>query len=705
MRPYLRLLSLALLGSGLAPLITVCASHYMFHVISVRFLISIAVIAVLVLAITVLFDQVLIAFEPHLDRHARDQAVFLRSFPDRYVRLAIFGSAALSLFLELAIIRWQGTVFPFFAFYKNFSLLSCFAGLGLGYSMANRERIPLNFTIPLLAWQFALMLGMRYGMSETQTASLSHLPFSEQLNMGVGAAQHFFTTPHFYCVLAIIFLLTALAFIPVGQLCGALMERADKLPAYGLNLLGSLAGVLLIFAVSAFWTPPLVWFVLAFSATLLFYVPKRSSLLAGLIAAAVALVILAWPVNPAWQRIYSPYQLLEVGRSPRGLMLIRAAGHYFQRVWDLSRSNLNVETTPDLKAIRDYYELPYRVYGQPKTVAVVGAGTGNDVAAALRSGSKHVDAIEIDPAILLLGRLGHPEHPYDDPRVHAIVNDARSFLRNTDQTYDMVVYGLLDSHTLLSHASSVRLDSFVYTVQGLREAKARLKPGGAMSLSFCMLTPRLGRKVYLMMQQAFDGRAPVCVTAGYDGAVIFLEGKDKDLAVPPTLIRQSGFQDSTSVYADPALQADVSTDDWPFFYMPQRVYPFSYLGMFVLILLLSMFLVGNFIDESPQFSHWSFFLLGAGFMLIETKGITELGLTFGNSWQVIGIVIAGLMVMAFLANCIVQWLKVERPGITYVLLLASLLIGWWIARSGGFASTGVGRTATRSEERGVGREW
>jgi hypothetical protein len=130
-------------------------------------------------------------FEPRLDRHACDQAVFLRSFPDRYVRLAIFGSAALSLFLELAIIRWQGTVFEFFAFYKNFSLLCCFAGLGLGYAMANSKRIPLTFTVPLFAWQFVLMLGMRYGMSEEQLRSLRRLPFSEQLNMGIGSAKHF----------------------------------------------------------------------------------------------------------------------------------------------------------------------------------------------------------------------------------------------------------------------------------------------------------------------------------------------------------------------------------------------------------------------------------------------------------------------------------------------------------------------------------
>ena len=74
-------------------------------------------------------------------------------------------------------------------------------------------------------------------------------------------------------------------------------------------------------------------------------------------------------------------------------------------------------------------------------MAVVGSGTGNDVAAALRSGARHVDAIEIDPAILMLGQTAHPEHPYQDPRVHAIVNDARSFLRTTDQTYDMIVYG------------------------------------------------------------------------------------------------------------------------------------------------------------------------------------------------------------------------------------------------------------------------
>ena len=56
----------------------------------------------------------------------------------------------------------------------------------------------------------------------------------------------------------------------------------------------------------------------------------------------------------------------------------------------------------------------------------------------------------------------------------------------------MIVYGLLDSHTLLAGMTNVRLDSYVYTVEAFREARARLKPGGMISLTFSLPTPELG---------------------------------------------------------------------------------------------------------------------------------------------------------------------------------------------------------------------
>jgi hypothetical protein len=111
-------------------------------------------------------------------------------------------------------------------------------------------------------------------------------------------------------------------------------------------------------------------------------------------------------------------------------------------------------------------------------------------------------------------------------------------------------------------------------------------------------------------------------------------------------------------------------------------------------LILSLLVGVNYFTELPKLSHLPFFFLGAGFMLIETKGITEMGLTFGNTWQVIGIVIAGILIMAFLGNCAVQWLNLRRPHIPYLLLFAALAVGWYVAQSGGFASTSSGRLET-----------
>jgi len=692
---FWRLLTIALFASGLVPLVTIaCTRVSAGDALSARFAVRFGALAVAVLALLALLLFLLRKHVQRLDGEARAQASFLDGVAPRWLDLAIFGSAALSLLLELAVIRWQSAVFEFFAFYKNFSLLACFAGLGLGYALSKRDHIPLVTSIPLLVWLFALLIGLRFGMPEEHVATLNAMPLLEQAAMGSQRVKTLSQAFAVYYFLSVIFLISALVFVPIGQLCGRLLERREKLRAYGLNLLGSILGVLLSFALGALWTPPLVWFAVCFAGLLVFYTRRGSSLLLGFGASVAGLVVLAWPVNPLWARIYSPYQLLEIGRQPDGLLLIRAAGTYYQRVHDLSRANRNVESVPHLRSTRGYYDLPYRVFGTPADVAIVGSGTGNDVAAALRNGAGAVDAVEIDPAILMAGRDGHPERPYQDPRVRSIVNDARSYLRNTERTYDMIVYGLLDSHTLLSHASSVRLDSFVYTVEGLREARARLKPGGALALSFGVFNDEVGRKIYLMLEEAFDGRPPVVVRAGYDTAVVYLTSADRTPVAPPDLLRELGFQDATSYFAAPTLHAESSRDDWPFFYMPRRVYPMSYVLMACQVGLMAVLLIGSLTGARPQFGHLSFFFLGAGFMLIETKGITELGLAFGNSWQVIGIVIVSILGMAFLGNVLVQRFRIERLVVPYLLLLASLGLGWAVSYAGGLPSTTAGRIGT-----------
>src|SRR5207245_11350232 len=112
---------------------------------------------------------------------------------------------------------------------------------------------------------------------------------------------------------------------------------------------------------------------------------------------------------------------------------------------------------------------------------------------------------------------------------------------------------LLGSHRLLSHGSSVRLDSFVYTVEGLREARNRLKPDGMISLSFSVLSDSLGRKIYMMLQQVFDGRPPFCVSADYDASIIFLESNDPHWRVDPKLAADSGFRATPALFPNPSL--------------------------------------------------------------------------------------------------------------------------------------------------------
>jgi len=294
-RSFRNLLLLAIFGSVVLPPLALFTSDTGPWTLD-RILILV-VFVIVGLAALVGFHRLFVRFEPHILKSSQNQAAFLETISTRFLPLAIVGSAALSLFLELAVIRWQGTIFEFFAFYKNYGLLACFAGLGLGYALSrNEEGIPLSLTLCLLAWQFGLLMFLRFGLPRP-SVSLATSPFLEQLSLGLRISTSN-QSRAVYLLLTVVFLLTALAFIPLGQVCGKLMEKTSQLSAYGLNLGGSLLGVSLMFLASWLWTPPVVWFGACFLALLFFFVRTRTTLLVGGSLALLSVMILAWPVNP-----------------------------------------------------------------------------------------------------------------------------------------------------------------------------------------------------------------------------------------------------------------------------------------------------------------------------------------------------------------------------------------------------------------------
>jgi SAM-dependent methyltransferase len=592
--------------------------------------------------------------------------------PGPWIALA----AAASLCGELLLIRWHAVSFQLFSYFKNVSLLACFLGLGIGYARAAARPLLVSLALPAVALQ---VVGLRLLSLSPAQAQLQN-PVSEQLALGLlddRTLGHWLLT---YGVLTGVFMLTVLTCVPLGQLAGRAMLALPALPGYGWNLAGSLLAVAAFTLLSEAWSPPETW-MLALAATVLPFLLSGAPSLAGqtsLLALGLAFATLAID-RPGAVDFYSPYQLITLRLRPVALA-VESSHSYFQTIWDLRPT---VPRVGEFAQVAAYYDLPYAFAPRPARVLVVGSGAGNDVAAALRAGASGVDAVEIDPVVLDLGRHLHPERPYGDPRVRAVVTDARAFVRRSSERYDLIVFGLLDAHAALAGASSVRLDSYVYTVEALREAGARLKDDGVLVMSFTLLSREIAWKLLLMTREAFGGEPRVFETR-YDGGLTFVAGPGLERRASPAL----PFPEVTSAMREAGLRADVSTDDWPFLYMPVRSYPRSYLFMAALLLGVCVLVLRAALPASASGLGLTPFALGAGFMLLETKAITELALVFGSTWQVVSAVIAGVLMMAFAANLWVARIGPPRTVLVYGLLGASVLAGY-LARP---TSWGLGPT-------------
>ena len=94
-----------------------------------------------------------------------------------------------------------------------------------------------------------------------------------------------------------------------------------------------------------------------------------------------------------------------------------------------------------------------------------------------------------------------------------ILNDARSYVQNTDHRFDLIIFSFLDSHTTSSYYSTIRIYNYVYTLEAIRETKTLFKPGGLMIIKFAVLTPWIGGRLKELAQAAF-GRPPLQTQGG-----------------------------------------------------------------------------------------------------------------------------------------------------------------------------------------------
>ncbi len=600
--------------------------------------------------------------------------------------------SVLGLFLEVTLIRWHGTEFRACAYFKNITLLACFLGLGLGFARARRPVVSFPMMLVLLAMQVIFMDVL--SLAEADRAIRN--PIAWEVMWGLGTVTHLLHLLVFYGFFAALFVSTLVIFIPIGQLTGRLMDSAAPLTSYTINIIGSILGVVLFGAVSYLWLPPSIWFGVVAALGLYLGRLSRGGLAISGCAVAVMLAWISYEPRTDIRNIYSPYQRLEVktdnaplsdGRLVHQGVWVSANKTYYLQGFNLSDEFVAKwkDQVDEIRWKSLWYNLPYHFKSTPGRVLVVGAGAGNDVAAAVRNGARAVDAVEIDPAIRWVGENYHPESPYQAPGVHVITNDARAFMkRSPPGTYDLVVFGLLDSHTLLSGMSSIRLDNFVYTQESMVEARRLLAPGGLVCLSFAVGPDGpFTARIYKMLKNAF-GHSPR--TFGFEGRdTMFIIGSMPTDVMPstqPNGTLKLAVPETTPIVTASAKKLDPppAEDDWPFPFLPGRKWsdfpkPYIYL-MAILALISVVWVLGTAERGTTLDGH--FFFLGGAFLLIETKGITELALVFGTTWIVASVVITAILTLILFANWTVHLARPTRPHLAYVGLMLALLAGYFI---------------------------
>ena len=578
----------------------------------------------------------------------------------------LFLASFVALYFELVIIRYLSTEIRAFAYLKNLPLIASFFGIGLGMILGSPRKSLKALFAPITLLLFVLI-------AFAPVFHLTHIPLPRADYYVWGAfpdVSKVVIPLRFLGEILGILVLVVAFFVVLGGIVGEYISRFRPLPGYGINLAGSLAGVGVFTLIAFLRLPPLAWILIGVLCLLPFFYRSKVAVLLLLAAAAITFHRDAYTFWSPYYRIdlrpYSPPQ----GWTQTPAYELEVNHDFHQHILNLSDVFVNRYPTfePNASA-RVNYEIPYLVMAHPSRVLVVGAGTGNDVAAALRHGVEHVDAVEIDPVIINLGKRYHPERPYDSPRITIYNDDARAFFKKATQQYDLIIFGFLDSHTLLSSFSSLRLDNFVYTRESFREAGRLLRPNGAIVLSFSTGRSFVNNRMYATLQSAF-GIPPRVYDNGYVEGLTFVMQKDNSVE-PPLL----ASHDISAQYAGKAGRL-VATDQWPFLYLASRRIPKSIIWVLGLFLVGAFFLLRRTVALPLIASHESIhlFLLGAGFLLLETKGVTELSLLFGSTWTVNAVVIAAFLCMGLLANALIMYRPIPRK-LAYVALFILLLVG------------------------------
>ena len=579
----------------------------------------------------------------------------------------LFGLGFIILFLELSLIRYLAGNIWNLGYFPNLVLISTFLGMGIGFTFHhNFSKSTANYFVMFSAIALFILITIVSfnqlvvpGFVETQSDYSTILFFTQTI----------VSTPYLFdlAIFCLCFFLVVLINFFITVKMAKLFAEFKPLHAYTLDIAGSCVGIALFSLMSFLQAPAFYWFIiLAMVFVLLALSESKKSWIYFLVIFALVVAVVQSNdhrfgnqkfTNKQLITIWSPYQKVQ----------------YNKKIQKIYANNIPHQMTLSKKVIlNSFYSTPYMMrkkldLGRVNSALIIGSGTGNDVFSAIAHHVNYIDAVEIDPVITHIGETYNKLKPYQNPNVHLHITDGREFLTHTKKQYSLIIFALTDSVVRASSMSQLRLENYLFTTQSLQRAYSLLTPDGQIVLYNYYRQPWIAEKIERMLFKV-TGHYPKVLKLSNQFYVISIGKKASTYQSTPSLTN---------------FKTKIASDNWPFLYMKSPSIPSVYLMPMLLVILLViglLYLHQRSTKHKRQeniFIKIAFLTMGMAFLLLESKGVIQFSLLFGNTWFNNSLVFFAVLVLILIANWLAYLLPSKLTSLAYALLvIVSISVGF-----------------------------
>jgi hypothetical protein len=414
--------------------------------------------------------------------------------------LEIFLVSLAALLLEISYTRVIS--FKLFYYFTYFVIGLALLGLGAGgVAVAVSGRLRRAATDSILLWCMILG-GVAIGLGYLVVA-VAPINTFEIWDYGTSTVKN-------GSMLLVFCLIMFVSFLPIGVILSTLFGRRPEKMAklYFADLFGAAIACAIAVPLIASAGPPstiMLAGLLLVVATVRIGVRRRGfwPVVSGVIALLLLVGVVAPDAIPdvkldsGKRNVFSDAKLVYSSWSPlfrvdvrefpgqRGLFHDGLLGSVMLQ-WDGKKSSLD-----KFGFDNQYTVLPFSTGAPaPKRELIVGAAAGHEVVASLHFGADKIDAIELNPVTfdLVKNRMAdYGGHVAEQPGVHYVNADGRSYLARSDKRYDLIWYPAPDSYSATNSSSAsafVLSESYLYTTDAVKDSLEHLAPGGLLVNQF-----------------------------------------------------------------------------------------------------------------------------------------------------------------------------------------------------------------------------